>query len=175
MARRHTRGFVRPAPRTKMWIGAGVGRTVIVASAKSLISTLSAGALLLRPFTILRTRQLVSWFTDQEAADEGPFGAYGKIVVTEQASSVGVTAVPSPGTIAGTPEADWFVHQNVWTQFVVIGAISASVVSSPNSYEVDSKAMRKVGPEDDVVSMFQEEAGVGGFLTTQGRMLIQLH
>ena len=176
MARRAARGrFVRPNPRTKMWIGAGVGRTTIVAGSKQFISSLSAGALLLRPFTILRTRMLISFFSDQEAADEGPFGSYGRIVVTDTAAAVGVTAIPDPGSTTGDPDAGWFVHQPVWTQLQIIGGISAAIVSSPNSYVVDAKAMRKVGPDDNIVSMFSEEAGVGAFLTTQGRMLIQLH
>ena len=64
MARRVARArFVRPAPRTKMWIGAGVGITTALGSTTQLISLLSAGALLLRPFTILRTHQEVFWFS----------------------------------------------------------------------------------------------------------------
>ena len=174
MARRH-RSFVRPAPRTKIWIGSGVGRSTIVASSKTFVSSLSAGALLLRPFTVLRTRMLISLFSDQEAADEGAFGSYGKIVVTEQAASVGVTAIPDPGSTTGDPDSDWFVHQTAWNALQIIGAISAAIVSSPSNWTVDSKAMRKVGPDDDIVSMYKDESGVGSFLTTQGRMLIQLH
>ena len=176
MARRGARGhFTRPPARTKIWIGSGVGRSTIVASTKTFVSSLSAGALLLRPFTILRTRMLISWWSDQETADEGPFGSYGKIVVTDQAVSVGVTALPDPGTTTGNPEQDWYVAMQVWMQVQIAGTISAAYNSSPNAWITDSKAMRKVGPSDDIAGMFKEEAGVGGFLTTQGRMLIQLH
>ena len=118
---------------------------------------------------------LISLWSDQEAADEGPFGSYGRIVVTETAAGVGVTAIPDPSSTGGDPDADWFVHQTCWNQIFVIGAISAAVVSSPANWTVDSKAMRKVGPDDDIVSMYTDDSGVGSFLTTQGRMLIQLH
>ncbi len=157
-----------------MWVGSGVGRTVIVGGAKSFIAQLGAGILVLRPFTVLRTRMLIGWVSDQEAADEGPFGSYGKIVVTDTASAIGVTALPDPGVLTGDPDADWFVSQQVMSQITVSGTIGVAQ-SAPANWTVDSKAMRKVGPQDDIVSMFTEEAGVGGYLTTLGRMLIQLH
>ena len=175
MARRSSR-FIRPPARTKQWIGNGVARTTIVGGAKTLVASLSAGAFLLRPFTILRTRLLICWFTDQEAADEGPFGEYGQIVVTDTAAAIGVTAVPDPSSISGDSEAAWHVHQGVWTQFLNVGAGNdAAAVSSPTNWTIDSKSMRKVGPDDNVVDMFTEDAGIGGFFTILGRQLIQLH
>ena len=108
MARR-SRSFSRPPPRTKMWIGAGVGDTVISAATKSLISILSAGALFLRPFTILRTRMLIYWVSDQQTGTEQSFGTYGRIVVTDTAAALGVTAIPDPSVFAGDPEASWLV------------------------------------------------------------------
>ncbi len=116
---------------------------------------------------------LISWTTDQEAADEGPFGVYGEIVVTEQAAAIGVTAIPDPSDQVD-PDADWFVYQPVWTQFVTTAGGGISL-SSPNNWTVDSKAMRKVGPDDQQLGMFSEDSGVGGFLTTYGRFLLQLH
>ena len=175
MARRSSRvRFVRPAPKTKMWIGAGVGTTVITASAVQLISSLFAGSLLLRPFTILRTRMLISYELDQFVTGESTFGAYGRIVITDAASAIGATAVPDPGLTTGNPEADWFVSQPCHA--IVDNASSVGFQNGPQiQYVVDSKAMRKVGPDDDVVGMFSEENGKGAFLTTMGRVLIQLH
>jgi len=174
MARRFTRGrFTRPAPKTKMWIGAGVGRTTIIASAKAVVGTLNAAALLLRPFTILRTRMVIGFTTDQEAADEGPFGAYAHLIVTDTAAALGVTAIPDPSDQVN-PEADWHVYQPVMTQFVTTAGGGISL-TAPNNWTVDSKAMRKVGPDDDIAIMFSEDGGVGAFLWTYGRILIQLH
>ena len=177
MARRCSR-FVRPQPKTKMWIGAGVGQTSIAASSVTLVSTLFAGALLLRPFTILRSHLLISVRSDQAVASENTIGAYGNTVVTDTAAAVGVTAVPDPSGISGDPEADWYLWQALQNAFVVdingtegIGMIGNNGVQ----YKVDSKAMRKVGPDDNVVAVCTAEIANPFLLITQGRTLIQLH
>jgi len=172
--RRGTRAFVRPPPRTKMWIGAGVGAQTVTGGAAFLSSSLSAGALALRPFTILRTRILLTFETDQEAADERPQASYGKIVVTDAASAIGVTAVPNPSGISGNPEADWFVWQ---AMFVGVRLASPIGFATPSnvSYTIDSKAMRKVGPSDDIVTIVDAENSDTAIMSTNGRMLIQLH
>ena len=177
MARRRAR-FVRSAPRTKMWIGQGVGETSVGASAKVFVSSLSAGALFLRPFTILRTHMLITVYSDQSTAIETTFGAFGKIVVTDTAAAIGVTAVPDPSGIAGDPEADWYVWQALQNRFFIDidGAAGVGVDSrASQQYVIDSKAMRKVGPDDNEVSMVSNDAAVGFILTTIGRQLIQLH
>ena len=174
MARRSSR-FVRLAPRTKMWIGAGVGVPVVAVNTKVLISTLSAGALALRPFTILRTHQELYWTSDQQAATEVPFGSYGKLVVTETAAALGITAVPDPSGINGDPEASWFVWQAMSTSFVFSSAVGISGREGRH-YDIDSKAMRKVGPDDDVVTLCTNQSGTeGANLITNGRMFVQLH
>ena len=175
MARRHgTQRFVRPAPRTKIWIGSGIGEVTIVANADAVIATLSAGALLLRPFTILRTRLLISFSSDQILATERPQGSYGEIVVTATAAALGTTVVPDPSSTDGDPDADWYVHQECIDRFVFQAAGGAREVQQVQ-YVVDSKAMRKVGPNDDVAVVFSETAGFGAVLTMRGRQLIQLH
>ncbi len=173
MAHRTTR-FVRPRPATKMWIGVGVGTTTIVSGTIQVISTLSAGALLLRPFTVLRTRLEVLIGSDQAGATEQPVVALGRIVVTEKAAGLGPTAVPDPDPIGGQPEADWFVHQ--FMSYRVIFS-SAAAINMPvmRRYTIDSKAMRKVGPDDDIAMVTSEIGAKGALLTTGGRQLIQLH
>ena len=175
MARRFSRSrFVRPAPRTKMWIGAGVGETTITASAVQLISSLSAGALLLRPFTILRTRMVFHWESDQTSTTERPRLYVGQIVVTDSAVGSGAAAIPDPSGEDGNPEADWFVFQPMFSPFVLL---TAAGWNDPRGtqYIVDSKAMRKVGPDDDIAMMSSETGAKGGILTSGGRRLIQLH
>ena len=173
MARRHTR-FVRPAPRTKIWIGAGLGKTTIVATSKTLLGSLNAAALALRPFTVLRTRLLLGIETDQVSADEVGFGAYGEIVVTSDASAIGATAIPDPGRIAGDADAPWYVHQPMAYSFQTLSGAGFDPLMMIQ-YVVDSKAMRKVGPNDDLVSIYSEEGSVGAVITVLGRQLIQLH
>ena len=174
MARKiSARQFVRPPQRTKIWIGAGVGLTSLVGNSKQIISTLSVAALLLRPFTILRTRMLLTLSSDQAAADERPIVAYGKMVVTETAAALGATAVPDPSGISGDPEAAWYVWQAMSVDVEFQSAIGFALYSV--QYPIDSKSMRKVGPDDDVVSVTAVEAAPGAILTTHGRMLLQLH
>jgi len=179
MARSHrTTRFTRPQPRTKMWIGAGVGNTAIGASAKVLVSTLSAGALLLRPFTILRTHMELNIFSDQAIAIENNIASYGRIVVTSTAAAIGVTAVPDPSAISGDPEADWYLWSTLTNQFFIdINGTDGIGVDGSNGsrYLVDSKAMRKVGPDDQLVSVVSNDTAVGFSFVSQGRMLIQLH
>ena len=171
MARRSTRVFTRPAPRTKMWIGSGLAVAQPAASAATLFATYSAAALLLRPFTILRTRLDINWRSDQTAASEAPTGAYGEIIVKESATDIGVTAVPHP--LADT-EADWYIYQGLTAPFLFITGVGIAGRAGFR-YVVDSKAMRKVGPQDDLAAVIELRAAGGGLINVEGRQLIQLH
>ena len=173
MARRRAR-FVRPAPRTKMWIGAGVGLSTLAASTKVVIGSLSAGAKLLRPFTILRTRMELYYASDQISASEIPFGSYGMIVVTDAASAIGATAIPNPSAIDGAPEADWYVWQAVSHEIRRATDVGFSF-GVGSRYVIDSRAMRKVTIDEDVVTMFDQQNAFGARLIDNGRQLIQLH
>ena len=107
MARRHR--FVRPAPKTKQWIGFGVGSTTLAGSSDTLVATYSAAALLLRPFMILRTRALFTYESDQAAVSERPIASVGAIIVTDTAAALGITVVPDPSGITGDANSDWFL------------------------------------------------------------------
>ncbi len=83
-----------------MWIGnnplsAAVG---LAAASSVLIGTLNAAALLLRPFTIMRSRGFTFVDSDQNAASEAPFGVFGMIVVTDSATAAGIASIPTPTT-----------------------------------------------------------------------------
>jgi len=173
MARRRglSRGFVRPAPKTKIWIPFHLAVATLTSNGKTLVSVMSAPELALRPFTILRTRLDLQFRSDQVAASEVPTGAYGVIVVTDIASGIGVTAVPGPLT---DTEAAWIVYQGMTSAFEVISAVGFEE-SRGVRYSIDSKSMRKVGPTDDVVDVFEMRAVGGGLLNIEGRQLIQLH
>ena len=171
MARRARARFIRPAPRTKMWIGWGVGLTALTASTLHSVGVYTAGALALRPFTILRTRGIVKYFSDQIVANESPFGVLGSIVVTDTAAALGVTAVPNPGD---NPEASWFTYQACMAR-VEVGDGTGFDGNFGAEYIIDDKSMRKVGPDDDVNLLFDQSAALGATLFTLGRTLIQLH
>ncbi len=175
MARRVRRtGFVRPAARTSLWLGVGIAQTAIGAgSTATLFGTLNAAALLLRPFTIIRTRLLLSIESDQQAATEFVQGAFAMQVVTETAAAAGIASLPTPLTEV---DADYFVYQPFINSFILSSAVGIDGHQGSGSFwTVDSKAMRKVGPDDDV-AMTTEGVGTNGFnIATEGRMLIKLH
>ena len=175
MARRLTRPrFVRPAPKTKVWLGLGIGTQVITASTIHLLGVFNAAALATRPFTILRTRMLLTFESDQISASERPFGGFGMTIANDVAVGVGITALPDPGSVSGDTDADWFVYESLLSSFKVVTAVGVDAQMA-TQYTVDSKAMRKVGPNDDLAMLFSEEGAVGAFINIQGRMLIQLH
>ena len=72
------------------------------AAGGTIMFSLNAAALALRPFTIVRSRFEVGIISDQTAATEDQLGAIGMAVVSDQAVAVGVTAVPTPITDMGS-------------------------------------------------------------------------
>ncbi len=175
MARRFSRSrFVRPAPKTKQWIGFGVGLDTLVGDTSQLLGTYTTGTKGLRPFTILRTHMDILVFSDQQAATEAPAASFGCIIVTETAASIGITAIPNPSGVTGDPESDWFVWQALSTSFVFGTAVGVDG-GTGHHYIIDSKAMRKVGPDDDMAMVTDCEFAAGMKIITNGRQLVQLH
>ena len=109
MARRRTfmRGGV--ARRESSWFFFAPAQTTFTATGGTLVYTFNAAALALRPFTIVRTHFYVAIESDQIVASEIEVGGWSMGVVTEQATAVGVSAVPTPITDLGSDE--FFVHQ----------------------------------------------------------------
>ena len=95
-------------------------------------------------------------------------------MVTQAASAVGVTAIPNPSGISGDPEAGWFLWQALSTRFVFKSGVGVDG-NAGFHYIIDSRSMRKVGSDDDIVAIYDNETGVGASLQTNGRMLVQLH
>jgi len=127
-----------------VWLGLGPDQTIIATpSTASLILTLNAAADALRPFTVMRTRFEISMDTDQNVASEGYGAAYGLCVVSDQASAIGVSAVPTPITDIGSDL--WFVYGAINGDLLLNTAVGFTGGSSTRIREnVDSKAMRRV-------------------------------
>ena len=158
------------AKRLNQWAFVDVDPTAIAADAVVLAAQLNAAALLLRPFTIVRTHILVQWDSDQLAATETPTGVLGVCVTSEQAT--GVTTIPNP--MANADSSAFFVWQPLITSFIVGGG--ADVHGTGNQFVVDSKAMRKVGPNEQVRFMVENTSPTDGALITMiGRFLVKLH
>jgi len=158
MARRHS-NFGSGRKRKTTWIGPADQGYVGVAS---------AGATLVASFdvsqaansaaigaTIVRTRGMISIRPQSVTADLDIVGAFGVGVVSSQALAVGITAVPEP-----FDEADWDGWM-VWRSF----SYALEVVSEIGEhfiewdFEVDSKAMRKLGEGDAFVLVAQSQQG----------------
>jgi len=108
-------------------------------------STPAAGFVGIAPITLIRTRGEFAYVTDQTAASEEQSGAVGICLVSEQAGLVGITAIPHPSTDATWD--GWLYHRWFHSQFLVTSAIGTQA-EAMHSFEIDSKAMRKIGSEE---------------------------
>ena len=93
------------------------------------------------------------------------------IVVSDEAVAAGAASIPSPISDASSP---WFVWQPLESSVVVASGVGFQEPSGRN-YEVDSKAMRKVGQGEDIALMVQEDNTFGAIVSVTGRMLFKLH
>ena len=147
--------------------------TAMSATGGTVLFTLNAAALALRPFTVVRTRFLMGILSDQVVADELQVAAVGMAIVSDQASAIGVTAVPTP--ITDLSSDLWFQHQMLYSNFTFItgaGFDQQGMVT----YEVDSKAMRKVDIGQDLVVVGERGgAGDGVIVVVGGRMLVKVN
>ncbi len=168
------RRFVQPKTRrTSQWL-AFIASVTAVASggAEVLIASLNAAALALRPFTVVRTHLRYQVISDQVAATESQFGALAVAVVSEEASAVGITAMPSPDT---DRDSDLFyVYEDFVNDFTLLSAAGFNTWNPGG--KIDSKAMRKVNSDQDIVLTVGAASASDGFgLYVAGRMLIKLH
>ncbi len=106
--------------------------------------------------TVIRTRGLFGYRSDQSIADEDIMGAVGIGIVSEQAASVGVTAVPAPDTDAGW---GWLWHSYFAQSFVT--EANSMVFNALQLIVIDSKAMRKVGDNERLVVVIQNSSATG--------------
>jgi len=108
-------GFIERGGRMRresVWLASGeIFTTFAAANTAVLLTSLGATLLALRPFTVVRTRGILSIQSDQAAAIENQFFAYGHCVVSDQATAIGVTAVPTPDT-DDTSDL-WFVYERL--------------------------------------------------------------
>ena len=172
MAHRRS-NFVRSQRRETAWIFQNFTADTVAAGAAVLVSTLNAAALALRPFTIVRTRGMLTVNSDQLAASESQEIGFGMAVVSDQASAIGVTAVPTPVQDMGSDL--FFVYEGVVNDLIFGDATGFQSAAQTTKY-FDSKAMRKVSEDQDVVVVLESPGiSLGADVITQFRMLLKLH
>jgi len=173
MGRRFTRGRGRlGSPRLTAWAGIGLGATTLTSTGGTILNSLGTAALALRLFTVIRIHMEVLMVSDQEIASEVQVAGIGAAVVSDQANAIGVTAVPTPITDLGSDL--WFMHQLMMTSIVVLDATGTT--TEDKTYSIDSKSMRKVNDDQDVI-IAAEFSGTGSGLSifTGGRLLLKMH
>ena len=155
--------------RQTQWVGGPdeTDFTALSAAGVDFQSSLNATALAFRPFTVVRTIGELFIVSDQEAAQETPFMAFGLAVVSDSAAAAGAGSVPTPITEEASDL--WFAYQF---------AAAASDTKTTNLYHFrfESKAMRKVNNDQDIVALAENGSNTHGCLyLCKFRMLIKLH
>jgi len=132
---------------------------------------LGAGALALRPFTVVRHR--LNWYARSDVLTGGEVwgAAIGGCVVSDQASAIGVTAVPTPIT-DGSSDL-WYFYEQTFGRF---GGTTVEEVG--REVKIDSKAMRKVEDGEDLIIVLETPAAAMSAACVSvigGRFLLKLH
>jgi len=168
---------VRRQVRETLWFGIPAGRdTMSAASTAVLALSLNAGALALRPFTVVRTLVHMSLKSDQTAAIENYDAAFGAAVVSDQAVAIGITAVPTPMTDLASDL--WLFHKILDGSFLFLDATGSTQLNAVplGGITAESRAMRKVNADQDIVFVTETStASSGAIMYSAGRMLIKLH
>ena len=166
------RGVTRGKRRKTFWLGINTADTVennFAAAATTLVASLNAAALALRPFTMIRFIGDLWVMTDQTAATEFPFGAIGMAVGDDRAVTAGVASFPRPST--ETADSDWVMHLN-WACGIRFATAVGFDASPMNHFHYDQRGSRKLAIGDDLALLFQNlNNNDGGHFIWQGRIL----
>ena len=95
---------------------------------------------------MLRIRGILHVASDQVAAVEGQHGAFGATVVTDQASTIGITAMPKP---VDDGNAD------TWPMYVMFQQGDNDQDRVGREYMIDSKDKRKIANGQQLAFIFQ--------------------
>ena len=175
MARQGSSRFPRTGARSRRqttWLVGPQGETGVISSSVSAVLALGTQAIA-NGLTIVRTRgELFIQQQSSAAIGDGFEGAFGLGIVSENASGIGVTAIPTP--LADIGWDGWLYHR-----LFSVKAPTSTVIDGPGSLlrvEVDSKAMRKFKSTDVLVGVLEvEELGVATMqLTFRSRVLVKI-
>ncbi len=124
------------------------------------------------PFTIVKTIGQLYVRSDQDLNSEEAMGALGAAVVSQRATTVGITALPDPVTES---EADFWYLFEPWAQSIEIDAGTFGSESVTN-VRFQSSAQRKIEEGEDIAFiMANASAAFGIRFGVSLRMLIKLH
>ena len=164
------RGFTgRPrggARRLTQWIGPALQGYVAVADGGA---TLIGSVPLDEASTIVRVRGHLSVLAAAVTADDTIVGAFGVAIVSSEAFTAGVGSMPEPFTDADW--GGWMVWQAFSYRFEFFDGTGANFPDW--DMVIDSKAMRKGGPNERLVLIAESQDG-GFQISTPVRILVKL-
>ncbi len=151
---RQSRGTRRPTT----WVQSTdeTSFTTVAAATAVLDQSLVSGD----PTTIVRTRGQITVISDQAAAGERPFGALGMNIVSAEALAAGAASIPPPYSNSG--DDGWFLHQFFDAPVRFGSGVGFNNISK--TFAFDSKAMRKVSPDDRIVVMVENGSAADGLV-----------
>ena len=170
------RGVIQSGSRRQTeWLSsADVAAQTAIAAGTSILSQsfTQAQNQALGPVTIVRTVGLFSVRTDQLVATEAPFGAFGFMVVREQARAIGAGSLPGADTSAF--DDGWFGHM-FWSAGIVVSSAIGLDLQSWSHFRFDFRGQRKVTADDAIVVMVENaNSTAGAEFLMQFRMLVKL-
>ncbi len=149
--------------RSTDWLIAFTSSAYIAVPANSsvLLGSIASAVLLdTTPFTVIRTRGIVSFSSDQIAANEEQLGGVGLAFTTERARAAGIASLPVPVTSINDDSFFWLQFHG--GNFRISSAVGVNPDMATN-YEIDSKAMRKVESNDALVLVAENNHATNGF------------
>ena len=150
---------------TRNWIGGPFALTSLTAT-QSILAQITVG----EAETIVRIRGFYLIKAIPDAATDDEVVGLGLIVVSDQAAAAGGTSVPGPIATIGV--------QWLWHNYVPLNAgqaaLSGADLGSMVRGVIDSKAMRKMGPNDSLVLIGELSTGLYSAVEVNGgfRVLI---
>jgi len=145
----------RSTPRQKVWVGtANQGDVAVSNNGSVIISSFAPDDLAILKATVVRVRGFAQFAPSAASADLFFSGAFGLGVVSDEAFTAGAASIPRP--FDDDDWAGWLVHGYYGGNFEFD---SSGNTFFPYFFDIDSKAMRKVGPGQTLVWMVESQEG----------------
>ncbi len=170
----NARGSRYPARRAErrktVWIGtADQGAIAIATNTSVVISSFAPDALSILKATVVRTRGILLVQPQVFTSDLNWNGAFGLGIVSDEALAAGTGSIPRP--FDDDDWAGWLVH-GYYSGFNLGSSADPGLVIDTVT-TIDSKAMRKVGPNESLVWMAESQVGAVS-VTLNARVLMML-
>ncbi len=169
----------RQGPRRQTEWGASADSTAVktLGGSGTVLDQIFTGATLqaagLFPSTIVRVRGDLWVHSDQDAANEAPFGALSMAVASDAASTAGVASLQLP--ITDETSEQFFVYQ--YWMGGNFGASTGALFANPwYRFSFDSRAMRKIANGDSIVVVLENASPLHGMeYILKFRILFKTH